>query len=240
MKDFRADLHIHTLLSPCGDLNMTPLNIIKESRAKKLDLIGITDHNTTRQVRLVKELGDEEGIFVLPGVEVNTREEVHCLAFFENLEKLELFQLYLDRYLQEIPHNHEKMGDQVQIDREEMIVYREDKSLFSILNQSVEDVEKEIHHMGGLFIPAHINRPGNGILSQLGFIPDGLNCDALEIRPDYFIDDSVTDYTLIHSSDAHFLVDIGKRLTSFRMQEISFTEIKQALSGKNGREVRLL
>ncbi len=92
MKTYRADLHIHTLLSPCGDLSMTPANIVSEALRKKLDIIGITDHNSTRQAGLVGMLGAREGLFVLQGAEVSTREEVHCLVFFENPAELELFQ----------------------------------------------------------------------------------------------------------------------------------------------------
>ncbi|MGC9343178.1 MAG: PHP domain-containing protein, partial [Bacteroidales bacterium] len=88
MEEFRADLHIHSVLSPCGDLEMSPVKLVETAAAKGLDIIGITDHNTTLHCRLVKELGEEQGIFVLTGVEVNTKEEIHCLAFFEKDQDL--------------------------------------------------------------------------------------------------------------------------------------------------------
>ena len=75
---FRADLHIHTVLSPCGDLDMSPRNIIAMAKQKKLDIIGITDHNSTRQAIIIQEKAQKEGIFVLAGVEISTREEAHC------------------------------------------------------------------------------------------------------------------------------------------------------------------
>jgi len=56
MKTYRADLHIHSVLSPCGDLDMSPVNIVEEASRKGLDIIGITDHNTTRHTGLVKRL----------------------------------------------------------------------------------------------------------------------------------------------------------------------------------------
>lgn len=81
MNQYKADLHIHTLLSPCGDLEMSPRNIISAAKQRGLHIIGITDHNSTFQAPLVKELGQEAGLFVLCGAEVTTREEIHCLAF---------------------------------------------------------------------------------------------------------------------------------------------------------------
>jgi predicted metal-dependent phosphoesterase TrpH len=77
MKIFRADLHIHTVLSPCGDLGMSPANIISEAVQKGIDIIGITDHNTTRHCKLISRLAAEKGIFVMQGAEVTTKEEVH-------------------------------------------------------------------------------------------------------------------------------------------------------------------
>ena len=103
MKHFRADLHIHTVLSACANLEMSPGTIVRKAKENNLDLIAITDHNSTLNCSLVKELANEEGIAVICGAEVTTREEVHCLAYFKDLETMELFQLYLDANLPEIP-----------------------------------------------------------------------------------------------------------------------------------------
>lgn len=245
MRNYRADIHIHTVLSPCGDFGMTPGNIIEKAGQKGLDIIGISDHNTTRHCALAQKMAKDSGIFVLNGVEINTREEVHCLAFFENLEKLEYFQEYIDNYLMVFPHNHEKMGDQVQIDENEMIVYREDRFLGASLTKSVNEIEREVHSLEGIFIPAHINRPGNSIYSQLGFIPDDLDCDAVEIRPDMrndgrveaFLENAKQKYAYVHSSDAHYLENIGQRISLFRIEKPGFNEIKLALHSLKGREV---
>ena len=91
MNSFRADLHIHTLLSPCGDLDMSPDEIVRIAKEKQLSIIGITDHNTTKHVPLAKFYAQQQGIFVLGGAEVTTKEEAHCLAFFEKDETIRLF-----------------------------------------------------------------------------------------------------------------------------------------------------
>mgnify|MGYP001008452009 FL=1 len=89
MQSFRADLHIHTVLSPCAELEMTPGNIVRQALHSGIQIIGITDHNSTRNALLTKKLAEKAGIFVLTGAEVNTREEVHCLVFFDGEEKLD-------------------------------------------------------------------------------------------------------------------------------------------------------
>jgi predicted metal-dependent phosphoesterase TrpH len=118
MRDFRADLHIHTVLSPCGDLRMSPANIISEAVKKGIDIIGITDHNTTKHCGLISRLAAQHGIFTMTGAEVTTKEEVHCLAFFENSDTLEIFQNYLDDNLPEIMNVPEIFGDQVEVDED--------------------------------------------------------------------------------------------------------------------------
>ncbi|MDR2888130.1 MAG: PHP domain-containing protein, partial [Bacteroidales bacterium] len=141
MKLFRADLHIHTVLSPCGSLEMSPRRIVDEAIAKGLDIIAITDHNSTRQCRAVIEAGKEKGVLVIGGAEINTREEVHCVTLFEDTEKLDRFQEYIDRYLPDIPNNPDKFGYQVWVNGNEDIEGEEPRLLLSGLDQSIDEVE---------------------------------------------------------------------------------------------------
>ena len=246
MKSYRADLHIHTVLSPCGDLDMSPGTIVKKAKAAGLDIIGITDHNSTRHCNLVSELAAEENIYVLCGAEVNTSEEVHCLCFFPDFQKLNLFQEYLDQHLPDIKNDPDRFGYQVQVDEEEQIVYQEEKLLISAINQSIDQVEAKTHELEGLFIPAHIDRQRFSLISQLGFIPDDLDCDALEISRHADLDKlrisntSIGNSTLIRSSDAHFIEDIGKCVSEFYIKEATFDDVRLALQGENGRYVTLM
>src|SRR5664279_1554325 len=129
MDFYRADLHIHTVLSPCGDLEMSPGNIVSAAALKGLDIIGITDHNSTRHCDLVARMGAKKGIYVIQGVEVTTKEEVHCLAFFENTDTLQKFQEFLDASLPEIKNDPSIFGYQVQVDEDENVVYEETRLL---------------------------------------------------------------------------------------------------------------
>jgi PHP family Zn ribbon phosphoesterase len=245
MKDFLADLHIHTTLSPCGDLDMHPAGIISRATAKGLDIIGITDHNTTRQCALISEMAARKGIYVLQGAEVTTREEVHCLTFFEKTDALLEFQAYLDTSLPDIQNVPEIFGDQVQTDENEMIVYEEPRLLLSALGRSLEEVSLKVRELGGLFIPAHIDRKKNSIYSQLGFLPEGLRADALEISlqsdPSLFAEEhpEIRRFTLLRSSDAHFPGMIGTGVTRFHIKEKSFAEITMAMRGEQGRRVSI-
>ncbi len=241
MKIFRADLHIHTVLSPCGDLDMSPGNIISKASGMGLDIVGITDHNTTRHCSLISRLAVEKGIFVMQGAEITTKEEVHCLAFFENTDTLSLFQKFLDNNLPSVINDPAKFGYQVQVDENEMIIYEEKKLLINAISKSFEEVEKYVHELNGLFIPAHIDRMKNSIYSQLGFLPGNMNADALEISINSSTEQfaaahpEVNKFTVIRCSDAHYLANIGNGITSFLLEDDTFSEIKQALKGINGR-----
>ena len=245
MKLFRADLHNHTSLSPCGSLENTPAIIVQIAKASGLDIIGITDHNSALQAPLVRELGEELGVFVLCGIEVTTEEGVHCLAFFEDTPTLLEFSEFIYPRILNIPHDEEKYSPQIAIDRNGNIVAQPQKLLNSPTDLSLDDLEREIHHRNGLFIPAHIDRSYFSLTSQLGFVPPNLNFDALEITR--FTTKSaiiqrfpfLRNATFIQSSDAHHPENLAATYTEFYMKKPSFQEIKLALKGVGGRGVRL-
>jgi len=243
MKNYRADLHIHTILSPCGDLSMSPANIISEASRKQIDIIGITDHNSTRQCTLVKKMGRDKGIFVLEGAEITTKEEVHCLAFFENTDTLIYFQEYLDANIPDVQNDPLIFGDQVVVDEDENIVFIEKRLLSNATRISLDKLQSFLHDCNGIFIPAHIDRMKNSLYSQLGFLPEGLKADALEVSrnssPDKFakIHPEVTAFPLITNSDSHFPGFIGTAFNTLCLKEISFDEIKMAFKDTDGRRI---
>lgn len=242
MKSYRADLHIHSLLSPCGSLDMSPARIIHEAKERKIDIIAVADHNSTRQAGLIKKLGQEAGITVLTGAEVNTREEVHCLCLFGNDEATNAFQKFLDNRLPDEENDVVIFGDQVVVDEKEQIVYTEDRLLISALRAGISEIEEIVHKLNGLFIPAHIDRPYSGILDRLGFIPDNLNYDALEIS--YRTSESeicrnhpeLCGTYFLRSSDAHYPKDIGRATTTFELKENSFEAIQSYLKSNQNQQ----
>lgn len=245
MNSYRADLHIHTLLSPCGSLEMSPDVILNVAAEKAIDIIGIADHNSTRQSVIIRKMAKKYGLFVLCGAEVCTKEEIHCLAFFEGDEELSDFQQYLDNHIIKIPNNPDKFGYQVVVDESENIIYEEENLLIASLDESIEDVEKKVHSLNGIFIPAHINKSVNSIISQLGFFPEDLAVDAIEISrhttKEKFIKANSwsSKYTFTTSSDAHIPEDIGLVYSTFKMMKRSFDEIKKAFRGVDERGVEI-
>lgn len=240
---FNADLHIHTVLSPCADLEMTPLNIVEKAKQCNIQIIGITDHNSTRNAKLVRELGKKEGILVLTGAEVTTKEEVHCLAFFEDDMQLDAFQHFLDKRIQKIPNPDGHFGYQPVVDEKEDIVEMVPYYLAAALDAGISEIQRKVVGLEGIFIPAHVDRSANGIFSQLGFIPPELNFDALGISPNGSIKDVRKHYnvkneiSLFYNSDAHFLSQIGTVFSTLSMEHCSFGEVKMALNQLNGRRV---
>jgi len=243
MISFRADLHIHSVLSPCSDLYMSPVNIVHKAKKSKLDIIGLTDHNSTKQCKTCQQIGKKNGIFVLCGAEITTKEEVHCLTFFENDEKLFAFQMYIETHLPKIKNDTDRFGYQLIVDEDENIIAEEEILLNSALNVSIDELADKVHELKGLFIPAHVNRPKFSMISQLGFIPPDIKADALEITRHISKDDFLKLYPylkafpIIQNSDSHYLESIGEVTTVFEMNEISFDEIRHAFSGKDGRKV---
>ncbi len=243
MKEYRVDLHIHTILSPCASLEMSPDNIINQALNKGLAIIGIADHNSTKQCKVIRDLGQKKGLNVLCGVEINTKEEVHCLAFFENDDLLSDFQEYLDSCLPVVKNKPELFGDQVWVDENNNIEGEEERLLIVGLDKSIDEIAEKVRSLNGIFIPAHIDRARYSISSQLGFLPPDLIVSALEVSKtvdyDQFVKKHswVKNYSVITNSDAHMPDQIGSAYTSYLLKEASFKEIKKALSGEEGRKV---
>lgn len=245
MNSYRADLHIHTVLSPCADLEMTPANIVEKAVKSGLQIIGITDHNSTKNALLVKKLAEKAGIYVLTGAEVTTREEVHCLAFFETDDKLALFQQYLDENITIIPNPDGHFGYQPVVDENDNILELIPNYLPAALKTGIHEIQQKVESLGGIFIPAHVDRPVNGLFSQLGFVPPGLKSDAFgisvfssekDVRKHHVLGNEIA---LIRNSDAHYLQQIGEIYTLFWMEEMNFIEIKLALNQQNNRFVEI-
>ena len=140
MNHYKADLHTHTVLSPCGDLEMSPRNIIQRAKEKKIDILGITDHNSTRNCKVLEDLAKDHDILVLKGAEVNSKEEIHCLTFFEKDEELFEFQDYLERHLTEVKNDVKKFGYQVVVDRDDHILDEVELLLIWALNKSIREI----------------------------------------------------------------------------------------------------
>ena len=224
----RIDWHIHTVLSPCSNLEMSPSAIFEFAEQSALDLIGICDHNTTRQAKMMVKYAADFGLTVLPGVELNSREEIHCLAFFDDLKALDEMQSIIDLHLPDVKNKPEIFGDQVVADLDGKIVYFEEKLLHMALTLSLEQLIEYVRGLGGLLIPAHANKTTNSIISQLGFVPTDLDVDAMEIvQEGHRI---LNKYPWVISSDAHFPEAIGSKVTTIDIENPSIEDLKRYFS----------
>jgi len=246
LREFRADLHIHTSLSPCADEEMFPKRIIEQAKMNNLDIIGICDHNSAENVAATQKIGYKSNIAVIGGIEATSQEEVHILALFDDLQELFRFQ---EIVYDKLPgFNDEKVfGRQLIVNENDEVTGYNCRLLIGATSLSLQEIVETIYLLGGLSIASHIDRKSFSIIAQLGFIPEELILDALELSPncqnqmgsfsDMRINQELHGFPLVTFSDAHFLRDIGKSLTIFFIEEASIKEIKKALSGKDGRKV---
>lgn len=248
LRKFKADLHIHTSLSPCAGEEMFPQRIIKQAKMNNLDIVGICDHNSAENVIATKKIGERGKIAVIGGIEATSQEEVHILALFDNVKELFEFQEIIYEKLSGF--NDEKVfGKQLIINEANEVTGSNNRLLIGATSLSLQEIVQTICSLEGLIIASHIDRKSFSIIAQLGFIPEGLLLDALELSPNYEhrtssftgrrVNPELYGFPLVTFSDAHFLKDIGKSFTIFLIEEASIGEIKKALSGEDGRKVMI-
>ena len=242
LEEFKGDLHVHTCLSPCGDFSMLPALIIMKAKERDLDIIGICDHNSTENVMAVKKVGTMEGVTVIGGIEITSQEEVHILALFDDDADLLRIQNIVYEHLPGV-NDEDAFGEQLIVDEKDEILGFNEKLLIGATTLFLEQVVDIIHQLGGIAIAAHVDRDAFSIIGQLGFIPEGLDVDGLEISPRNSVEDirarfpQVNDYPLVSFSDAHYLEDIGKRATSFLIEKPSIEELNKAFREVEGRKI---
>lgn len=231
----RADLHLHTCLSPCAEPEMMPTAIIEQAGRIGLDMIAICDHNSAENVSAVAKAGAREGIAVIGGIEITSREEVHILGFVGAEAPL----MDLQRMIYEnLPgeNDAEAFGPQTVVDEWDREIGTNRRLLIGATTLTVEQIVAAIHEREGLAIASHVDRERFSLIGQLGFIPKGLALDAVEVSP-RATDRNGYDYPVVSSSDAHFLSDIGRSTTTFAVEDASFDEIRKALRREGGRRI---
>ena len=213
---------------------MSPINIIAKAKEVGLHVISITDHNMVENCLYANEIGKKLGITVLFGMELQTLEEIHLLAFFDTYNLALAFQEKIYSLLPDIQNDADYFGDQVVVNEENEIIRFENRLLLNSAQISITDATAWIKNHGGIAIPSHIDSPTFSIISQLGYIPDDLPFDALEVRNKEKATELLPlimrkDIPFVSFSDAHYLVDIGKRRIELDLEEPNCTEISGAL-----------
>ena len=219
---------------------MSPREILTAAKKKEIDIIGICDHNSSENSLAVMNAARKMNISVFPGMEVTSQEEVHVLALFDEIENALKLQRFVYKNLP--GENDEKaFGMQVVVNEKEEVLGFNNKLLIGATTIPLEEVIRLVHSFSGIAIASHIDRESFSIIGQLGFIPDNLELDALEISPNTSFNEARKKYAdhfpITCSSDAHYPDDIGKSFTSFLLEDSTLAEIKKALKNEEGRKL---
>lgn len=231
------DLHIHSAASPCGADDMTPNNIVNMAIIKHLDIIAITDHNTSCNLPAIFKVAKNLGLMFLPGIEVQTKEEVHMLCYFKEVENAIRFGDIIYDSLPSIRNDPNLFGNQYIFDEHDNIIGDIEKLLLSSSCFSINELIECVRKFDGAIIPAHIDRTSYSIISNLGFIPENLDIKTVEISrfsnpaAQLLKTFDTSSLNIIKSSDAHYLADISERENSLPINEITMSAIFNYLRG---------
>ncbi|MBR4950276.1 MAG: PHP domain-containing protein [Clostridia bacterium] len=235
MEKLFYDFHIHSCLSPCGDEDMTPNNIVNMAMLNGLNCIAVTDHNCVLNCEAAINIGKKQGITVLPGMELETSEEVHILCLFPCLEKAKSFSDYVSSNMPKIPLDKEIFGEEIIMDDEDKIIGNLDTLLNVATFISCDDISKIIKDYGGVAIAAHVDKMANSIISNLGFITEEMGFSTIEFSkncPEDFLSSKkyLDGYNYLYNSDAHYLWDINDNNRFIEVEENTPEAIIEFLS----------
>ena len=233
----KADLHIHTCLSPCASLEMSPSLIADILISRGINIAAVTDHNSALNCPAFAQACAGKYFLPLFGIEVNSIEEAHLLCIFRSSDDALDFGSFIYEKIPDVKNDPERFGDQVYVDADENILGEVEKYLGSSVMLSMNEIMDEVYLRGGLFIPAHIDKPVFSVTSQLGFLPEE-NYSAVEVFNASALTGSAAGpaiakyrekYCVITSSDAHFPDDIGKSFFEIDLEELSFDALAEGL-----------
>lgn len=224
------DLHIHSCLSPCGDEEMTPNNIVGMAQLLELPVIAVADHNTARQLPAVQKLAEEAGILLVPAIEITTAEEAHVLSLFPDLESALAMSDELYEALPPVRNKPDIFGAQIIMDEDDNPTGELIKLLINATRFPIGEVFKRVRGHGGVPVPAHIDKSSYSVLSSLGMIPPELEVKTVEVSPNGikkgFVPPGDEKYRVITDSDAHALeVLSGHEASAMELEELSIEAI---------------
>lgn len=231
------DFHIHSCLSPCGDEEMTPHDLVQMAAILGLNAIALTDHNSCANCPAAAKVAADAGLVFLPGMELCTAEEAHIVCLFPTLEKAMAFDRYIAGTLPPVKNRPDIFGEQVICNAQDERIGTVDVLLTTASSVSVDDVVALVRSFGGAAFPAHIDRPSYSITAALGDLPL-VGFTAVEITARGDVDDlraryrEIGDKPLLLSSDAHRLDDINEAVAYLELPENTPEAIIAALNGE--------
>lgn len=232
------DLHMHSCLSPCGDMDMTPNNIVGMSKLLGLDVIALTDHNSVLNCKAVMKVGEENGLCVIPGMELTTMEEIHVVCLFPTYEKALQFNDYVKEHQMQFPNRVDIYGRQVIMDENDEEIGEVENLLILATDISVMDIKPLVESFDGVCYPAHINRDSMSIISSLGDIPPECNFKTAEVSSSGDVEQLkerypiLSDMLIVRDSDAHYLQNMRDAENFFELDELSIDSVLKKLKNE--------
>ncbi|NLE84556.1 MAG: PHP domain-containing protein [Chloroflexi bacterium] len=234
MKSYRVELHIHSVLSACASLEMIPPFIIEKALASRIDILALTDHNSGANVPALLAAAEGTGITILPGMELATAEEIHAICLFDTLTQLQVFEKIVNSNLPNYRNNETFFGAQLVVDKDGNFIKKDERLLSTATRLPIIEAKNIVLELGGLFIPAHVEREENGLLPRLGGIPPEMELSIVEVShyksvPDLlWLWSDLKDLHIIKNGDAHDLDGI-LGLTQLQMSEVDIANLKKAI-----------
>ena len=224
MNRYYYDLHVHSCLSPCGDEDSTPANIAGMATLCGLNIVALTDHNTTKNCPAFFASAKKYGIIPIAGMELTTSEDIHVVCLFEHLEDAMRFDEYVDTRRIKIENKPNIFGNQDILDENDEKIGEEKYLLINATDISIEDAQRIVAAHGGVCYPAHIDRESNGLIAILGEIPPDSEFSFYELHSSENIEEYSEKYSIakdrfIVSSDAHYLTDMRDKENYFVLED---------------------
>jgi len=226
---WRADLHIHTVLSGCAEVEMIPPLIVERAREQGLTMIGIADHNSAGNAAAVMEAAPDD-LVVKPGLELETKETVHLVCLFDSVEDALGLQAFVYAHLPaQLPDEKDPFGPRFLVNAAGERLARENRPLFAATDLTLTEAVAAAHSRGSLVVASHVERRAHGLLGVLGFVPPEVQLDALEAGPGGLLGGRIA------SSDAHRLADLGSRYTLLEADGPSVADLRRCIAGASFR-----
>ncbi len=214
MNKYYYDFHVHSCLSPCGDDDMTPNNIAGMAALAGLNIVALTDHNSSKNCPAFFEAAKRNGIIPIAGMELTTAEDIHIVCLFEYIDAALEFDSFIQGHRMLIPNRVDIFGEQLIMNGMDEIIGSDEYLLSVATDITVDNVPAVVKNFGGICYPAHVDREANGIIATLGVFPDDENFLCAGFHNGEKISDYIEKYPALKtrrplvSSDAHYLWDI--------------------------------
>ena len=237
MERYKYDLHMHSCLSPCGDNDMTPNNLVNMAALLGCQILALTDHNTCRNTPAAVRVGEQAGVLVIPGMELCTAEEAHVVCLFETVEDALAFDDYVQAHTMKIPNRPEIFGEQLILDEQDEYVGKIDHLLITATDISVSDVHSLVENFGGVAFPAHVDKDAYSVIASLGAIPPEAAFTAAELSSgadrtaQLMLHPELEDLVLLQDSDAHYLHLMREDMGEVELPEFSVKAMLDLLRG---------